>query len=672
MPLEPDTVRSVAIVGHTGSGKTMLAEAMLAAGGVIKEPGSVEAGTTVSDSTPEEKEAGRSISMGVMHLLWKGRHVQVIDAPGYFDFIGQSISALSAVDLALVTVNANAGIEVATRKMWEAAESARVPRAVVITRVDGENARFAETLEAVKKAFGPECAPVSIPNGQGKTLSGVMSLLDAKAELEGEAASMRESLVETAISSDDALLEKYLEGEEVPSESLGRVIRGAIAARALVPVLAVASKHESGGVDVLLDFIADYGPSPFESRPGLEGGEGTFEPAPGGDLVARVFRIMSDEYVGKVSFFRIFQGELKAGASVATSDGASAKIAKLYMFQGKAQEEVPSGTAGEILATAKVDELAFGATMWEKPGGPVLERPSVPKPVIERAVTPKSRGDEGKISNALRKLADEDPTFAWRQDPQTKETVVAGLGDQHLKVMFDRMKRRFQLEVNTRPPKIAYRETVTAASDVRYRHKKQTGGAGQFAEVAIKVEPNERGAGYEFVDEIFGGAIDQQFRPSVDKGIQAKMTEGIVAGFPVVDLKVRLYDGKTHPVDSKDIAFQIAGREAIKEAVQKAKPVLLEPIVNMEIAVPSRFMGDVTGDVSGRRGRILGMDSMGEMQVVRARVPAAEVQTYGSELQSLTGGEGFFAVEFSHYDVVPSNIAQQVIAQKAKSNEEAE
>ncbi|MHC5058040.1 MAG: elongation factor G [Planctomycetota bacterium] len=679
MALESKDIRTVALVGHSGSGKTMLAEAMLLAGGVINELGSVEKGTTVSDSSPEEKEAGRSVNLGTLYTPWKGRHVNVLDAPGYADFAGMALSALSAADLALVTVNANAGLEVTTRKMWDAAGEAGCPRGFIITRLDGDNAKFDEVLESLKSTFGASCAPVTIPKGVGKAFEGVESLVNPDGELSGDADAMRQSLMESAISSDEELMEKYLSDEEIPTESLAKAMREAVVSGDLVPVLSVVAP-KGAGVDALLDFVADYAPTPSEARPDLAAAEGDEEegeaereekltPADGGPFVARIFKVLSDDYVGKVSVFRVYQGSLKAGATVHVPDVTSAKVAKLYRFQGKDQTEVATAVAGDVVATAKIEELAFGMTLLDAPSGPALAPPRIPKPMIERAVEPKSRGDEGKISSALRRLADEDPTFEWRQDPQTHETVVAGLGDRQLKIMFDRMKRRFQLEITTRPPKIAYRETITGSAEVKYRHKKQTGGAGQFAEVSIKASPNERGAGYEFVDDIFGGAIDQQFRPSVDKGIRATMAEGILAGFPVVDVKVSLFDGKTHPVDSKDIAFQIAGREAIKEAVGKAKPVLLEPIVTMEIVVPSRFMGDITGDISGRRGRIQGMDSLGDMQVVKAQVPAAEVQTYGSELQSLTGGEGYFTMEFSHYDVVPSNVAQQVIAQYAKDKD---
>ncbi len=683
MALEPADIRTIALVGHTGSGKTMLAEAILQAGGAIRDLGSVEAGTTVADFAPEEREARASINTSVMHAEWKKRHIQVLDTPGYMDFAGQAISALYAADLAAITVNAASGIEVTTRKMWERALEMGLPRIVVITRLDSDNAKFDEVLEGLRSAFGAALAAVSIPKGTGRQIEGVIDLLNTEGELPPEADRMRQSLLESAISADDDLLEKYLEGEEIAPEAMEKVVRAGVVSGDLVPVFSVAAE-KGFGVDCLLDFVTTYGPTPLDARPELaaaesaEGKEGGDEggeeadrltPRPDGPFVARVFKVMSDDYVGKVSFMRVYQGTIKTGATIHVSGGESAKLAKLFRYQGKDQKEVASATAGEVVATSKIDELSFGRTCWDKPDGVALASPSLPTPMVEKAVDPKKRGDEGKISEALRKLADEDPTFRWRQDPQTKETVVAGMGERHLKIMFDRMKRRFQLEVNTRTPKIAYRETITATVTVRYRHKKQTGGAGQFAECEVRVEPNERGAGYEFLDEIFGGSIDLPFRPSVDKGVRQQMAEGVIAGFPVVDVKVALIDGKTHPVDSKDIAFQIAGRNVMKEAVMKAKPVLLEPIVNMEIAVPSRFMGDITGDISGRRGRIQGMETLGDIQVVKAQVPAVEVQTYSTELQSLTGGEAFYTMEFSHYGVVPPNVAQQVIAQRKRDKE---
>jgi elongation factor G len=386
-------------------------------------------------------------------------------------------------------------------------------------------------------------------------------------------------------------------------------------------------------------------------------------------LSAQVFRVLSDDYVGKVSFFRVFSGSLESDSSVHNPQtGKNEKFAQLYRFQGKEQQTVDGLVAGMIGAVTKVESLQCGDTVCSSGSPVVLKRPDYPEPMVSLAVEPKSRGDEGKIGGSLTKLADQDPTFVQKRDAQTKELVISGLSTLHLETLLHRLHARFKVEVNTKAPRIPYLETITASSDVEYTHKKQTGGAGQFARVFIKVEPNERGAGYEFIDEIVGGAIDGPFRGSVDKGIQAKMAEGIYAGYPVVDVKVRLYDGKTHPVDSKDIAFQIAGREAIKKGVMAAKPVLLEPVVILEVTVPGQFMGDITGDVNGRRGRILGMDSLGDLQIIRAQVPLGEVSNYSTELKSLTGGEGSYTLAFSHYDAVPTHVAQQIVAASKKED----
>lgn len=672
---EPHEVRNVALVGHTGTGKTMLAEAMLLAGGSIRQLGKIEDGTTVSDFLPEEKESGRSVNLGALHTRWKGKKINVLDAPGYADFAGQAVMGLAVVESALIVVSASRSVEVTTRKMWERTVEEGVVPVFVITGLDSEEAKFDEVVEALRSAFGRPCAPVTVPRGAGRAFQGVANLLSAP-DLSEEEAARRQSLVESAVSSSDELLEKYLEGEEIGQPTIEAALKDAVIKGEFVPVLCVCAPS-GAGVEDLLEFIVRFLPGPLEARPALapaeDGSERRLEPSPGGPLTARVFKVMSDDYVGKVSFFRVYSGALRAASGVYVEGaGGPHKAPKLYRFQGKEQEEIQACLAGDIAATAKVEALGLGLTFWDEARGVPLAPVRLPKPMVERAVSPKSRGDEGKISDALRRLSDEDPSFTRRQDPQTKETVIAGMGERHIKIMLDRMKRRFNLEVTTRPPKIAYRETIASTADIRYRHKKQTGGAGQFAECAIRVEPAPRGEGYEFVDKIVGGSIDQPFRPSVNKGIQARMAEGIIAGYPVTDLVVQLYDGKTHPVDSKDIAFQIAGRMAIREAVLKANPVLLEPIVNMEIVVPARFTGDITGDISARRGRILGMEALGDMQVVKAKVPAAEVQTYSSQLQSLTAGEGYFTMESSHYDIVPQHITQEIIAAAKRRGGEEE
>lgn len=660
------TIRNVAIAGHSGSGKTMLAEAVLFKGGALNRLGKVSDGTTASDFDVDEKEGQKSVFSSVVHTPWKGRDLNLIDTPGSADFIGQVYGALSVVELTLIVVNATAGIELGTRKAWDLAKQQNCACMFVITRMDAENARFDEVVAALQNTFGTACTPLVVPIGSGGDFSGVINLLQPSGvsdALKETVEEQRGALMETVISGDDALLERYLEGEAIPTDDLERVFMQVLADRALFPILCCSAEQDKGIVE-LLDIIAAFAPSPAYASKQVVGDQGVeqHDIDLAGPLTAQVFKIMSDEFVGKVSFVRIFGGTLTSGDNVIIANsGKAVKMPKLFRPQGKEQQEVGEVGPGSIIAVGKMEELHTGDTLVLAKTQKPLAIPHYPVPMVARAVEPKTRGDEGKISEGLRRLAEADPTFQVEMNPQTKELVIAGIGEQHIGLVLNRLRRR-GVQVTTKLPKIAYRETITGKADVRYRHKKQTGGAGQFAECAIRIEPNERGAGYAFVDKIFGGVISQPFRQSVDKGVQDKMTEGVVAGYPVVDMKVELYDGKEHPVDSKDIAFQIAGREALKEAVLKASPALLEPIVKMDVVVPSKYMGDITGDISSRRGRVSGMDSLGgDLQVVRAEVPLAEVQQYSAFLQSVTGGEGSYTVEFLRYEVMPQHLMQSVL-----------
>lgn len=660
-----DKIRNVALIGHSGSGKTMLAEAMLLKGGVITRLGRVTDGTTVSDFDADEKSTQKSFYSSLLHTSWQGRDINIIDTPGSGDFLGAVFGALSVVELALITVNAAYGIELGTRKAWELARQQGCACMFVLTRMDAESANFDAIVAALQDTFGPECTPLLIPVGNGSGFTGVVNLLhptNVPEALQNTVEERRGVLMESVISGDDALLERYLEGEAIPQQELEGVFTQVLVEGKIVPILCCSAEQDQG-VAELLDIVAAFAPSPAYAKKQAMGPSGVEEHpiALDGSLEAQVFKVMSDEFVGKVSFIRVYGGTLKGGETVVVPNtGRSVKIAKLFRPQGKEQQEVNEAEAGMIVATAKVEDLHVGDTLGVNKTQKAFLTPHYPVPMVARAVTPKSRGDEAKISESLRRLSEEDPTFQVDMNAQTKELVISGMGEQHIGLMLNRLQRR-GVQVTTKLPKIAYRETIAGKADVRYRHKKQTGGAGQFAECAIRIEPNPRGAGYEFVDKIFGGVISHPFRQSVDKGIQDKMTEGVLAGYPVVDVKVELYDGKEHPVDSKDIAFQIAGREAIKEAVTKASPVLLEPIVKMEVVMPSKYMGDVTGDISGRRGRVIGMDSLGDLQVVKAEVPLAEVQQYSSFLKSVTGGEGSYAIEFLRYDVLPSHLTQSVV-----------
>ena len=658
-------IRNVALVGHSGNGKTMLSEAMLLKGGDVNRLGRISDGTTTSDFDVDEKEAQKSVYSSLLHTTWRGRDLNIVDTPGASDFIGEVYGALSVVELAVITVNAAAGIEVGTRKAWDLAQQQGCACVFVVTRMDADNAQFDQVVASLQENFGPACTPLMLPIGSGDSFSNVINLLnpgDVPPDMAETVEESRGTLMESVISGDDALLERYLEGETISQDELERVFVQVLVDRSIVPILCCAAEADRG-VTEIMDFLASYAPSPDFAKKEVVGDSGleAHHVDLGGPLEAQVFKIISDEFVGKVSFFRLYAGTLRSGDTVTLAQsGRSVKIPKLFRAQGKEQREVNEAGPGDIVATAKVEELRVGDTLAAGKDQNSFVVPRYPIPMVSRAVEPKSRGDEAKISESLRRLAEADPTFQVDMNSQTKELVISGIGEQHIGLMLNRLQRR-GVEVTTKLPKIAYRETISSKADIRYRHKKQTGGAGQFAECAIRVEPTPRGTGYEFVDKIFGGVISQPFRQSVDKGIQDKMAEGVLTDYPVVDIKVELYDGKEHPVDSKDIAFQIAGREAIKEAVQQATPVLLEPIVKLEVTVPSKYMGDITGDISSRRGRVSGIDSVGNLQVVRSEVPLAEVQNYSAFLQSVTGGEGSYVIEFLRYEVLPQHLMQTVV-----------
>ncbi|MCX7805364.1 MAG: elongation factor G [Planctomycetota bacterium] len=675
----PSQIRNVALIGHGGSGKTTLLEALLFKAGAIKRMGSIADGNTVSDFDPEEKERGISIELSLARAETGGKLVNFLDAPGYADFVAGAIQAVSAADTALITVNAARGVEVMTRHCWDMARRAGTARIIAVTRMDAEHAHFFDIAGDLRRIFGSECVPMILPVGQGGSFSGVVNLLSPPASPPAEVAEkigeFRGPLIEAIVSSDDALMERYLAEEKISDGELKMALSRALLAGTVVPIVAV-SAGKCIGVAEILDLIAECCPG-ADARPrkafrkiGDKVEEKEIPADAGAPFYAQVFKVKRDPYVGKLCFFRVYSGTLAAG-SQARQAGAtrSERFANLFAAQGKEQLDMADVGPGDIAAVGKIDSVGMGDTITTDDGQWEFHRPVFPAPMVSLAVEPKSRNDEAKVSTALKNLAEGDPTFTVTQERQTKELVIRGMGQMHLEVMLSKLKKA-GVEVLTRTPKIPYLETVTGTSDVRYRHKKQTGGAGQFGECAIKLEPGPRGSGLTFLDEIVGGAIPNQFIPSVEKGIRNKMEEGVLAGYPVVDVVVHLYDGKSHPVDSKDIAFQIAGREAFKEAFMKARPVLLEPIVNMEIVAPSQFMGDITGNISGRRGRVSGMDVLGDMQVVKAQAPLAEVMNYSTELRALTGGEGYFSMEFSHYEVVPPHIQQNIVAAAKKSQEE--
>ncbi|MDR1520694.1 MAG: elongation factor G [Planctomycetota bacterium] len=664
-------IRNIALCGHAGAGKTILAEAMLLKAKSIGRLGSIADGSTVSDHEKEEKEHRYSLNSSVMHLSWADKEINLIDTPGQVDFQGGMIGGLAAADCAVVCVNAMRGIELMTRKAWDLAGRYGLGRIIAINRLDGENVNVQEILAGIRKAFGHKCVPFVTNQGEGESLSGVKPVLvDAP---EGEAAALRQSAIENAVEADDALMEKYLESGEVSPEELAAVMPKAILSGAVVPVFMTAAE-KGVGVAELLDFVAAYAPSPLLSTRKLvdadSGAETRLEAREDGPALAQVFKVVSDPHVGKLCYIRVFSGKLESKSLIGTtSAGKGEKLTQLFAAQGEKREDVQEAAAGDIVGVAKVENLHIGDTLYGS-GSLRLEKMPFPHPMTGLAVAPKNRGDEQKMGSNLHRLCEEDPTFTFERSERTGEQVISGLGQVHLDVMLSRLKSRYGMELDTRPPKIPYLETVTKEAEGSYRHKKQSGGAGQFGEVHLRIKPNARGAGFEFVNAIVGGVISGPFIPSVEKGVRKALERGPVAGFPLVDVVVELFFGKEHPVDSKDIAFQIAGEMGFREIVEGCKPVMLEPIVNLEIAFPAQYFGDISGDISSRRGRPTGTDQMGEMQVLKAQVPLAEVTDYGSTIKAITQGEGSYSMELSHYEPVPSNIAQQV-REKARAMQES-
>jgi elongation factor G len=678
-------IRNVVFLSHSGEGKTTLVENLLFKGGAISKKGSIEDGTTASDYNDDEKERKTSINLSVSFYEKDNIKVNLLDAPGYLDYIGDIIAGVAAADAFVMLVDAVGGVKVGTNKFWKTAKAMNLPGMIVVNKMDKENADFTKTLEDIRNRLGKNCVALCYPAGKGASFSGIANLLTKEGmdKLQGEdkdkADKISSELVEGVAESDDALLEKYLEEGALPAEDLNKAFRAGVVSGKIIPVIP-ASVEKDIGVDQVMSIIRDYLPSPAD-RPAVEtepaGGEATekisVEPNAENAFSAQVFKTISDPYAGQISIFRVRSGKVSSNQSVKnTSKGSAEKLGQLVFLNGKEQVQTDSAIAGDIVAAAKLKETETNDTLAEDKNPVRFSTIKFPEPAVSFSIKPKSRGDEDKISNVLGKLTAEDPAFSIVRDKQTHEMVASGMGDLHLKTMITRMKDRYGVDVDIGTPKIAYKETITANGDSQYRHKKQSGGAGQFAEVWMRVEPLPRGEGFEFVDEVVGGAIPRQFVGSCEKGVKNTLEEGVLAGYPVVDVKVIVYDGKTHPVDSKDIAFQIAASHAFKESFEKAKPVLLEPIMNVELTIPEESMGDVTGSLSSRRGRVLGMDSEGGQQIVKAQIPLEEMYKYANELKSLTGGRATYTMTFSHYEVVPSNIAQKVIEQspKAKKKEE--
>lgn len=685
-------IRNVLLVGHGGSGKTTLLEAMLFTAGAITRMGTVEDGNTVSDHDPDEQRKGISVSLAMAPVEWNGVKINVLDAPGYADFIGDLRSAVRAADAVIVVVSAVDGVEVQTEIAWELAVEASLPRAIFVNKLDRERSDFQGTLDQLVSAFGNQVAPFELPIGAEHEFRGVADLLHEKADLytDGPRAAesewpdeihamadpAREKLIEAVAESDDDLIEEYLEAGTLPEEHIVSGAKDGFARARLAPVI-VGSAAKAIGIDRLLDFIVEEFPSPVD-RGAIDvvgkGGDAEERACdPDGPVTAFVFKTVSDPFVGHITMFRAFTGRIRPDSSVHNAtQGTDERIGQLFTLRGKEHDSVPEVAAGDIGAVAKLAHAHTGDTFSTKDAPVHLPEIELPEPLLAYAIAPKTKGDEDKLATGLARMREEDPTLRVSRNEETHETVIHGMGEAHLEVMIERLKRKFGVEVTTAPAKIAYRETIRGKAKGLGRHVKQTGGHGQYAVCNIEIEPLPRGEGFVYEDKIFGGAIPQQFIPSIEKGIVRTMSEGVLSGNPMVDVKVTLVDGKFHPVDSSDMAFQIAGSLALKEAVEQSGVALLEPVVSLEVIVPDAYTGDVMGDLNAKRGKIAGMDQLGGgKQRIRAQVPQAEVARYVIDLRSMTGGRGAFSMTFDHYEEMPSNLAQRVIDEYQKAREEA-
>ncbi|HLW49038.1 MAG TPA: elongation factor G [bacterium] len=684
-----DRIRNVAVAGHGGTGKTTLVEAMLFAAKAIDRLGRVEDGTTATDFDPEEARRRITISAAIAPLEWKDHKVNLVDAPGYPDFVGEVAGAMRAVEAAVIAVDAVAGVEVQTEKAWALAGREERSRAVVVTRMDRENAAFARVLEAVEAKFGRGVVAVQWPIGAEGSFAGLVDLLAMEgagpsgripadkvpAEAMGAARAARERLVEAIAESDDALTEVYLESGELTAEQITAGLRAGVRTGKIVPVFCAAAAHSAIGVVPLLDAIVGLMPSPAErgsaAARSAKGEEVALAADPTGVLAAQVWKTMADPYVGKLSYLKVVSGTLKSDSQVwNAARGKLERIGQLFVMRGKQQEPAPELPAGDIGAVAKLADTATGDTLTDKDKALALPPIEFPKPAIAMAIEPKSKTDEDKLGSALARLTEEDHTLLVQRASEMHQTLISGMGESHLEIVADRLRRKFGVDVMLSLPRVPYRETVRAHARVQGKYKKQTGGRGQYGDCWIEMDPKPRGGGYEFVDKVFGGAIPRQFIPAVEKGIKEAIEEGVVAGYHVVDIKVTLVDGSYHDVDSSEMAFKIAGSMAFKKAMQEARPVLLEPVVDVAVHVPDDQMGDIIGDLNSKRGRIQGMEPNGDgTTTVRGQVPMAEMLRYASDLRSLTGGRGTFEQTFSHYDEVPSHIADKVTAEARKQKE---
>ena len=685
-------LRNFTVVGHGDSGKTVLCEAMLANARVINRMGSIEAGNTVSDYHPDEQERKISIHATPMYLEWAEKKFNFIDAPGYLDFVGEALGALAVSDLAVIVIHATHGIEVGTEQMWNYASKKNIPKILTINAFDKEHTKFDEIVATAKDRFGRSVFPLQIPVNAGPGFtqvadvvrnelhtfkndgSGKYEIGELSGEMKTKVQALHEELIEHVAESDDTLLEKFFDQGGLSEEEMKGGIHHAFQAQTFIPLFCTASLVNVG-VPRLMDFIAKYGSSPAD-QPVVIG----TDPDSNNEIevkldqrnaVIQVFKTISEQHVGDLSFFRVYGGKVTVGMDLYNaSRSTNERVGQMFVLVGKNRTNVNVLNAGDIGAVVKLKDTHTGNTLCQAKSKVVLPETEYPTPNIHAAIIFKAKGDEEKISMGLSAIHEEDPTFVFRVDQEVHQTIISGQGELHLKTAVERLKQQYNVDIDMVEPRIPYRETIKSKGESKYRHKKQSGGAGQFAEVWMRVEPKKRGEGIEFIDSLRGQNVDRVFVPSVEKGINAAVNEGILAGYRVVDVRAEFYDGKQHPVDSKDIAFQMAGKWAFKESFMSARPCLLEPIYTIEVKIPEEYMGDVMGDISGRRGKIMGMDSDGNFQIIKAKIPQAELHNYATTIRSLTGGRGLHSEQFSYYERMPGDFEKRVIAAAKKKKEE--
>ena len=676
----PENIRNVVLLSHSGAGKTSLAEAMLYNAGAITRLGKVDQGNTTSDYDPDEVKRKISLYLSLLPCEWQGIKVNILDVPGYPDFVGEVKAGIRVADAAIFVVCAASGVEVGTELTWSYADDKKLPRMIYINKINRENADFFRVTEIIRGKFGNQCLPLTIPIGTQDKFEGIIDLIAMKAyrkdkegevpeSLKGKVAEWREKLVESVAETDDVLIAKYLEGIVLTEEEIRKGLRAAVIKRKVVPIL-VGSATENAAINTVLDAVCKYLPSPkdmgnitvqnIQSKQ-----EETISADPTGPLAALVFKMSADPYVGKLTYFRVYSGTIQSDSHVWNAGKQTQeRIGQLYMLRGKTQEPVSNLVAGDIGAVAKLSAASTGDTLASKERPLTLPGVEFPNPCMSAAVLPKTKADLDKLGSSLARIAEEDPSLRVYRDPDTSEMVISGMGEAHLDVVAEKMQRKFGVGILVQVPKIAYKETITRSSHSEYKHKKQTGGHGQYGHVVFELQPLPRGSGFQFENKTVGGTVPKNFIPAVEKGLNEAVPEGIQARYPIVDVKVSLTDGSYHAVDSSEMAFKIAASMALKKGLADGNPVLLEPIVKMKVTVPDNFTGDIMSDLNGKRGRVSGMNPQGGWNTIEATAPLSEVQRYAIDLRAITQGRGIFEIEFSHYEEVPSHVTQNIVADR--------